>query len=277
MIAKDLYGDLSDKDFKMISDYIYDNYGILLYPKKKLLVKSRLQNRIKVLQLKNYSEYCNYLINNKKESIEMIDRITTNKTDFFREVKHFYFLRDEIKKGFFDKIKSDKLKVWSAACSTGQEPYSLAMMLFDILKSEHYDFSINATDISKSVLEKAVLAIYPMALINQIPDNYIKKYLLKSKNNSEAKFRIAPEIRSKVEFSVHNLLDEKINLKHKFDIIFCRNTLIYFDRETQLKVINNLLSKLNNKGLLFLGHSESLINMDLELESVSPSVYKKIN
>lgn len=276
MIAKDPYGDLSDKDFKMISDYIYDNYGILLYPKKKLLVKSRLQTRIKLLGLNNYAEYCKYLLNNKAESVEMIDRISTNKTDFFREINHFHFLNDEISKGYFSNIKSNGLKVWSAACSTGQEPYSLAMMLSDISENDSFDFNIQATDISKSVLEKAVTAIYPMAVIGQIPEKYIKKYLLKSKNMADAKFRIAPEIRSKVNFSSHNLLEEKINFKNNFDIIFCRNTLIYFDRETQLRVINNLLSKLNNKGLLFLGHSESLINMDLKLKSVYPSVYRKL-
>jgi len=275
MITNDPYGDLSDKDFKQISDYIYDNYGILLYPKKKLLVKSRLQKRIKKLNLNTYSEYCKYLLNNEEESVEMIDRISTNKTDFFREVSHFHYLREEILKGYFKDIDTSGLKIWSAACSSGQEPYSLAMMLDDISKTKKFNFEIMASDISISMLKTAKTAIYPMQLINQIPDNYIKKYLLKSKDNSKAQFRIAPEIRSKTKFFFHNLLSDQIKYPYNFDVIFCRNTLIYFDRETQAKVISKLLNKLNNNGLLFLGHSESLINMNLDLEVVYPSVYKK--
>jgi len=275
MITNDPYGDLSDKDFKQISDYIYDNYGILLYPKKKLLVKSRLQKRIKKLNLNTYSEYCKYLLNNEEESVEMIDRISTNKTDFFREVSHFHYLREEILKGYFKDIDTSGLKIWSAACSSGQEPYSLAMMLEDTSGKINFKFEIMASDISISMLKTAKTAIYPLALINQIPDNYIKKYLLKSKDNSKAQFRIAPEIRSKTKFFFHNLLSDKIKYPYNFDVIFCRNTLIYFDRETQARVINKLLNKLNNNGLLFLGHSESLINMNLNLEVVYPSVYKK--
>ena len=275
MIKNDPYGDLSDKDFKQISDYIYDNYGILLYPKKKLLVKSRLQKRIKKLNLNTYSEYCKYLLNNEDESVEMIDRISTNKTDFFREVSHFHYLREEILKGSSPAINTKGLKIWSAACSSGQEPYSLAMMLEDISNTKKFNFEIMASDISISMLKTAKTAIYPFALINQIPDNYIRKYLLKSKDNSKAQFRIAPEIRSKTKFFFHNLLADKVKYPYNFDVIFCRNTLIYFDRETQAKVISKLLNKLNNNGLLFLGHSESLINMNLNLEVVYPSVYKK--
>jgi chemotaxis protein methyltransferase CheR len=275
MEIPDLYGELKDNDFQKIGSFIYKNYGINLYPKKKVLLKSRLQKRLKHLGISSYSDYRDYLFNNKEEIIHMIDKISTNKTDFFREAVHFEYLEDIIKNGFANNLDNNELLVWSAGCSSGQEAYSLAMTI-DNLKSEiGYKYRIFASDISLSVLKTAKEAIYPFNLLNQIPLVFRKKYLLKSKDKINPRFRIVKELRDNTEFSFYNLLSKDAFSKLKFNIIFCRNTLIYFDTETQIKVMHNLISHLKKGGLLFLGHSESIINMGLPLETVHPSVYEK--
>lgn len=274
------YGDLSDYDFKRISDFIYDHYGINLYPKKRLLVKSRLQKRIKHLGLKDYSEYCDFLLKSEeglKESIYMIDRISTNKTDFFRESDHFEYLANKLLSDNSKQNSSRNLKIWSAGCSSGQEPYTIAMVLSEVKNKWDINFEIYASDISISMLKIAKKAIYPFDQLNQIPNQYKKAYLLRSKDKKNPKFRINTILRNKVHFFHSNLLDEQKSIKDKMDIIFCRNTIIYFDRETQERVINNLLDKLKPNGYLFIGHSESLINMDFPLEHIFPAVYKKLN
>ncbi len=274
MEIPDLYGELTDKDFQEIGNFIYEKYGINLYPRKKILLKSRLQKRLKHLGISNYSDYRDYLFKTKEEVIQMIDNISTNKTDFFREAVHFEYLEGILKKGFANNLDNNELLVWSAGCSSGQEAYSLAMTI-DSVKSTGYKYRVFASDISLSVLKTAKEAIYPFDLLNQIPVEFRKKYLLKSKDRANPRFRINKEIRDKVEFSYYNLLNKKPFSKLKFNIIFCRNTLIYFDADTQKRVIHNLIRNLKNDGLLFLGHSESLINMGLPLEAVYPSVYKK--
>lgn len=274
------YGDLSDYDFKRLSVFIYDHYGINLYPKKKLLVKSRLQKRIAHLGLKNYSEYCNFLLKSNdglEESIHMIDRISTNKTDFFRESDHFEFLANTLLTDYLKENSSTNLKIWSAGCSSGQEPYTIAMVLSEVKNKFGINFEIFASDISISMLKIANNAVYPFDQLNQIPNQYKKAYLLRSKDRKNPKFRINTTLRNKVHFFHSNLLEEQKSVKEKMDIIFCRNTLIYFDRETQRKVINNLLDKLKPNGYLFIGHSESLINMDFTLEHIFPAVYKNNN
>ena len=274
------YGDLSDYDFKRISDFIYNHYGINLYPKKKLLVKSRLQKRIRHLGLKDYSDYCDFLLKSDEglnESIYMIDRISTNKTDFFREADHFEYLTSTFLSDYLSQYSTGNLKIWSAGCSSGQEPYTIAMALSDVKNKFDFNFEIFASDISISMLKIANNAVYPFNQLIQIPNQFKKAYLLRSKDKKNLKFRINNELRNKVYFFHSNLLESQTRLKEKMDVIFCRNTLIYFDRETQLRVINNLLDKLKPNGYLFIGHSESLINMDLELEHVFPAVYKNIN
>jgi chemotaxis protein methyltransferase CheR len=279
MISNTQYGEFKDTDFKRLSSFIYKQYGINLYPKKKVLVKSRLQRRLKALGINSYSEYCDFVINSEKgseESLFMVDRISTNKTDFFREPEHFDILTKKIIPQYLKESKKNKLEIWSAGCSTGQEPYTLAMVLSDLSKTSDFKFQIFASDISYSVLKTANRAIYNYELLGQIPIEFRTKYLLRAKDKSNPKIRMAPNIREKVQFFQHNLLfEERTTIAKKLDIIFCRNTLIYFDRPTQERVLNNLLSKLDKGGYLFLGHSESLINLNISLKHVFPSVYKK--
>lgn len=273
------YGDLSDKDFKELSDFIYSNYGINLYPNKKVLVKSRLQSRLHATGIGNYKDYCEFVLKrdpDRKEAVEMINRLSTNKTDFFRENNHFKYITETLLYSYLSKKDNKKIKIWSAGCSSGEEPYTIAMVLNEEKKKiPHFDYHILASDISTSVLKKASLAIYPGTIIGQIPFEYRAKYLLKSKDRSKNQIRISPILRNKIEFFRYNLLNPKIPFEGKVDIVFCRNTLIYFDRQTQERVVSKLLNCIAPRGYLFLGHSESLINMDFPLDHVAASVYRK--
>ncbi len=280
MAGNNIYGELRDADFKRLSEFIYTNYGINLYPHKKVLVKSRLQKRLTALGMYSYTQYCDFVLtseNGKQEAVNMIDRISTNKTDFFREADHFDFLSKSLLKQYISETGRKKLKLWSAGCSSGEEPYTLAMVMSEQKKNIPFlDFNIYASDISTLVLEKAKRAVYSANNLDIIPPKYQSKYLLKSKDKSKNQIRITPHLRNKVVLFRHNLLDDKSPLKQPVDIIFCRNTLIYFDRETQEKVINMLIKNMVSGGYLFLGHSESLINTSFSLKNVFPAVYKKV-
>ncbi len=280
MTNNNIYGELQDTDFKRLSEFIYTNYGINLYPHKKVLVKSRLQKRLAALGMHTYTQYCDFVLTNKngkQEAVSMIDRISTNKTDFFREADHFDFLAKSLLKQYISETGRKKLKLWSAGCSSGEEPYTLAMVMNEEKKNIPFlDFSIYASDISTLVIEKAKKAIYSANNLEIIPPKYQSKYLLKSKDKSKNQIRIAPSLRSKVVLFRYNLLDEKSPFTQPVDIIFCRNTLIYFDRKTQEKVVNMLIKNIASGGYLFLGHSESLINTSFSLKNVFPAVYKKV-
>lgn len=273
------YGELLDSDFKRLSKFIYDNYGINLYPQKKVLVKSRLIKRLAKLNFNNYTDYCDFVLKSeqgKKEAVHMINIISTNKTDFFRESDHFDYLTNTIINEYVNQSGRKKLRLWSAGCSSGEEPYTLAMVLYEAKQHiPFFDFKIYASDISTTVLEKASKAIYDTGTLEQIPAIYHSKYLLKSKDKSKEQIRIASNIRNKVTFFRYNILSNKNPFKYPINIIFCSNTLIYFDLKTQANVINKLMDYIRPGGYLFLGHSESLINTDFSLRSVFPAVYQK--
>ncbi len=277
---KDLFGfgELSDSDFKKLRDFIYENFGINILHKKKYLLQNRLIKRIKALNLKNYSEYVNYVLHENKgdEIYQMLTVVSTNKTEFFREKAHFDFIKERAIP-YFAEHNIVNIKGWSAGCSSGQELYSLAMLLYDAKENKSInDFFLYGNDISVKILSQAVKAIYPYNQLESIPVEYRKKYLLKSKNKENPKIRIVPELRQKTKFVWMNLVEDYYHLPFDFNIIFCRNTLIYFDKKTQEKVVNNLISHLAPEGYLIIGHSESLININYyELERVLPTVYQK--
>ena len=280
-IIGDIYScKLTQAEFDQLSKFIYDELGIKLPAVKKVMLESRLQKRLRVLQIKSFKEYIEYLFSNdgnRNEMVHMFDVVTTNKTDFFREPAHFDYMNNFILNEIVGDNKNYNLKLWSAGCSSGEEPYTLTMVLNEAIeKGMISDFSITATDISTQILKLAVDGIYSMNKINDIPLNYKKKYLLKSKDPLNNTVRIVPELRSKISFSRLNFMDDSYNLTNIFDIIFCRNVIIYFDRQTQEKVINRLCSKLRKGGYLFLGHSESITGMDIPLVNIKPTVFRKI-
>ncbi len=274
---------LSNTEFEKLSKFIHEQSGIKISPVKKNMVEARLRKRLKLLNLNSYSEYCDFLFSDfgkGTEVTQMVDVITTNKTDFFREPKQFDFLTDlalpELLK-YNSAGTKRPLKVWSAGCSTGEEPYTISIVIHEYsLNQNYYSFNILATDISTRVLEKAKLAIYEEERIDPVPEELIKKYFLRSKDRQKQLVRVVPEIRNKVNFQRLNLMDFDFRTNEKFDIIFCRNVIIYFDKKTQDELIAKLINYLNPGGYLFLGHSESIFNSKLPLIQMQASTYRKI-
>ncbi len=239
------------------------------------MVQSRLQSRLRELKLDDYSEYVKLVFDSgpQPELTHMIDRITTNKTEFFREPAHFEFLKHTVLPWYAETAGA--IRIWSAACSSGEEPYTIAMVIQDFIESHPgFRYQIMATDLSTKILNEARIAIFPEEKAGIIPPDYRKKYLLKSRNREQKQVRIVPEIRMNISFDTVNLVESNLSRFGKFDLIFCRNVLIYFDRETQLKVISNLCKQIHPGGYLLTGHSEALTNFDLPLIQVRPAVYR---
>ncbi|MBI5639105.1 MAG: protein-glutamate O-methyltransferase [Nitrospirae bacterium] len=273
---------MSDKDFLRLKGFICDECGIRLTDAKKIMLESRLRRRLRKLGMHSFREYCDYLFSPKGaagEIFQMIDEVTTNKTDFFREPNHFdYLVRralPEITGGQGDCARK-RLMVWSAGCSTGEEPYTLAMILSDYTERlKGLTFEILATDISTKVLEKAMSGIYDEERVEPVPVPFKRKYLLRSKDRSRALVRIVPELRDRVKFRRLNFMAGDFGMREQMDVIFCRNVIIYFDRPTQEMILNRICHHLARGGYLFMGHSETLSGLDVPLTQVAPTVYRK--
>ena len=263
---------MSEKDFRRLSEFIYQECGIHLPPSKKTMVEGRLRKRLRTLGMTSFRQYCDYLFSPEgmaTENIPMINVVTTNKTDFFREPEHFDHLVETVIPSLIQMYGlgiTRELKVWSAACSSGEEPYTLAMVLSDFgEKWTGFRFSILATDISTSVLDKAMLGIYEHDRVNPIPLPLRKKYLMRNKDRKKELVRIVPELRALVKFRRLNLMDENFGIREPMAVIFCRNVIIYFDKQTQERLLNRLCDHLIPGGYLFMGHSETLHGLDVPL------------
>jgi chemotaxis protein methyltransferase CheR len=272
---------MTESEFNKLSGFIYREYGIRLPLHKKLMLQSRLRSRLREHGMTSYGEYIEFLFSSRGQQIElihMIDVVTTNKTDFFREPDHFDFLFNIILHEYIKKPHlAQKFHIWSAGCSSGEEPYTMAIILseFQALHPQ-FNFSILATDLSSRVLDAARLAIYPQNKVDVIPLSLKKNYLLKSKDKNRGQVRIVASLRNTITFERQNLMELSSYHKKGFDVIFCRNTLIYFDRVTQVKVVSGLVEKLNPKGYLFIGHSESMLNeQSLSIQRIAPTIYRK--
>ena len=273
---------LEDREFRKIAAFVEDKVGIKMPDSKKLMMQSRLQARLKALGLPNFQAYVNYVFSSEQtgneEVILLIDAITTNLTHFYREPNHFQYMTTDAIPSLLNSGLT-RLNIWSAGCSSGEEPYTLAMVTEEYKKlnpDAWFDYSILATDVSTKVLQKARNAIYPMDSVKSIPLDIKKKYFLKGKNREKPEVRIKPELRQKVQFQRLNFMDDDFGLANAMNIIFCRNVLIYFDKPTQEAVIKKFMKYLTKGGYLFLGHSETIFNMDLPLKTVAPTVFQKI-
>lgn len=282
-IASDITQGMCGRDFQHLSELIQSHCGIKMPASKKAMLESRLQKRLRTLKIKTFREYCQLFSSSDgaREFGHMIDAVTTNKTDFFREPVHFNFLMETVFPEFASEccnLNSKKFMVWSAGCSTGQEPYTLAIMLSEFAtRCLGFNFLIAATDISTKVLEVAQRGIYDQAQVSMIPDTLIKKYFMLSKDKSKELVRIVPELRSLVQFKQLNLFDENLVFTSEgVDAIFCRNVLIYFDQVTQRRIVSRLCNCLKPGGYLFLGHSETVHGFDLPVVRVASTIYKKI-
>ena len=274
---------LSETEFRKIASYIEKNVGIKMPPEKRLMMQSRLTSRLKALQLDSFKQYIDYVFSGKDtdnhEIIMMIDAMTTNLTEFFREPQHFDFMRNVALPEYAAQGRG-KIKLWSAGCSTGQEPYTLSMVMSEFIRqnptSSIRDYSVLATDISTKVLDKAASAIYPMDAVRGIPTEIMHQYFLKGKNPSNPSVRLKQEIRNRVNFMRLNFMDDDYGFRDTLQIIFCRNVLIYFDKTNQERVINQFLRYLEPGGYLFLGHSETIFGMTLPFKTVAPTVFQRI-
>jgi chemotaxis protein methyltransferase CheR len=244
------------------------------------MLESRLQKRLKTLGIPSFAEYGDFVFSpegRQTELVHLIDVVTTNKTDFFREPGHFRFLTETALPAIMQKrdiTRSHPVRIWSAGCSSGEEPYTLAMVLAEFT-AEHRDchFSILASDISTRILETARKAIYPEERVDDIAIHIKKKYLLRSKDRNCSLIRICPELRAKVAFRRINFMDADFGVTEKMDIIFCRNVVIYFDKPTQQNLMEKFYRQLRPGGFLFLGHSETLNGIDVDFKSVGSTVY----
>jgi chemotaxis protein methyltransferase CheR len=271
---------LSDFDFNRLSSFISNNYGIKLPITKKVMLQARLQKRLADNNIASFKEYCDFVLSEKStdsEIIHMIDVVSTNKTDFFRESTHFDFMKSDILPEFLQNRPGETLKVWSAASSSGEEAYTIAMVISDFKDNKlGFDYSILGTDVSSRIIEKAMLGVYSMERVSTISLNLKQKYLLRNKNPEKKDVLIVPELRKNTKFQRLNLMDDFYNVPKDFDVIFCRNVLIYFDRVTQEKVINKLCSHLKPNGYFFLGHSESIMGINVPLRQIKPTIFQKI-
>ena len=266
-------------EFNLLSAEIYKLCGIQLPETKISLIEGRVRKRIKALGLKSFREYLDYWgtsTGKDRELIPLINAVTTNKTDFFREKAHFDYLLETVLEEF-DSSHGGNFTLWSAGCSTGEEPYTLAMLLKEYYENSRNNlFTIYATDISTDVLNIAIDGVYNIESVEIIPFHLKKKYLLKSRNPERKVVRMCPEIRKAVNFSRINFMEDDYKIPGNLDVVFCRNVLIYFDKFTQEKVLCKIADKMKNGGYLFLGHSETILGMNLPLERVASTIYKKV-
>ncbi len=278
--SEKLYTELNPKNFERLKQFVYDECGIKLPPAKKTMLEVRLRKRLKAHGLTSFNDYCDFLfetLGTNDEKVKMIDLVTTNKTDFYREPKHYDFMNGVVLPHFLKLQPRKTLNLWSAACSTGEEPFTLAIELKEFQeRNKEFSFSIIATDISTEVLSKANSAIYAGERILPVRSELKRKYFMRSKDPLKDVYRVVPELRKTVTFGRFNFMEKNWNINQKFEIIFCRNVLIYFDKATQEKVVAKLCDQLITGGFLFLGHSETVLNMNLPLVQVASSVYQKI-
>lgn len=271
--------EMSKEDFMVFSDYIYSRYGIKMPEIKRVMLQGRLLKRIRELGMHSYSEYKEYFFSSEgqeKELYDFLSVVTTNKTDFFRESVHFDYLASDV---LPELLKDGKklVKIWSAACSSGEELYTISIVLHEFMeKHPEFGYNILGTDISNNVMDKAVKGVYAEKTIDVIPLSLKKKYFFRSKDRHNPTVRVSPELQKNISLKYLNLMDNQYDIKEMYDVIFCRNVLIYFDRETQEKVINKLCRHLVSGGYLFIGHSESVANMQVPLKNIKPTIFKRI-
>jgi chemotaxis protein methyltransferase CheR len=269
---------LSAKNFNRLSAFIQAYSGIKMPANKRTMLEGRLRRRMRVHRMDSVNEYCRFLFDDgglDAETIHLIDAVTTNKTEFFREPVHFDFMEKTVLP-HLAKSGRRQIKVWSAAASTGAEAYTLAMVLDEFCgEKRSLDYSILATDICTEVLDQAIAGRFVESMIQPVSMPRRQRYVMRSKDPGRGEVRIVPRLRSKVAFGRLNLMDESYPVEQDIDVIFCRNILIYFDKPTQAKVLERLCRHLAPDGYLFLGHSESIVGIDLPIRQIANTVFQK--
>lgn len=268
---------ISDKEFRQLSIFIKEHSGINLKPEKRTLLMGRLNNMLTDLGLKTFTDYYNYLLNdsNGEALSKLIDKVTTNHTFFMRESEHFNIFKGEVLPYLKNKIIDRDLRLWCAASSSGEEPYTIAMILDEYFGNEKlfWNKKILATDLSLSILEQAKKGIYSKEKVSSLPKMWLLNYFDKHNQND---YIIKGNLKREVIYRRFNLLEPTYPFKKKFHVIFCRNVMIYFDSKTKEEIVNKLYDNLEYGGYLFIGHSESLNKDKTNFKFVRPAVYRKI-
>jgi chemotaxis protein methyltransferase CheR len=270
---------LTDKEFARYQAFVEAETGIHLGPAKKALLVGRLARRLRELQLDSYGAYLQHVLQgDAQEKVRMLDCICTNETRFFREPRHFEYLEQTLFPFWAAEAAAGRrprrIRVWSAACSTGEEPYSLAMVLWrHFPPAAGWDIEIVATDLSTKVLDRARAGIYPLEKASQIPQDLLHAFMLRGRGPQEGLMKVGPQVLSVVHFARVNLTHESYPVSAPFDLIFLRNVLIYFSQETKGRVLQRVTRHLVPGGHIFLGHAETVAGLDCHLRSVIPTVY----
>jgi chemotaxis protein methyltransferase CheR len=264
---------LSDSEYKKLADIVYNCAGINLGDNKKELVHARLSKILRKRKISGFREYISILRDDKtgNELVSLLDAISTNVTHFFREKEHFNFLVENI---CTDKCNGN-FRFWSAGCSSGEEPYTIAITVLEyLMKSKTPPPQILATDLSTKVLSKAIAGVYPMKSVENLDMSLVKKYFLKGSGNSAGKIKVKKEVAKMVTFERLNLI-EPLPFNQEFNVIFCRNVMIYFDNDTRQKIVDGFYHALKPGGHLIIGHSESLSGIQHSFKYVKPTIYRK--
>jgi chemotaxis protein methyltransferase CheR len=274
---------LSTADFRRLARFIESELGIRMPDSKRIMIESRLQKRIRHFGYSSFGQYVDFVFSDRGregELINMIDAVTTNKTDFFREADHFDYLIGTILPEAQRRDGagiSRPLGLWSAGCSTGEEPYTIAMVLQERCAIEpRFSFRIFASDLSTKVLEKAREGIYDAEKAEVVPMSFKRKYMLRSKDKAHPQVRMKPELRSRITFARINFMDDRYPVEESFDVVFCRNVIIYFERRVQEAILRKLCDHIRHGGWLVLGHSETLTGMEMPLRPAAPTIYARI-
>lgn len=271
------YSPLTDKLFKQFSELIFQQTGIFLKPEKRELLNARLGKRLRQCEIASFKEYFNYVLNDDSgdELIHLIDAVSTNFTSFFREKTHFDYLSSVVVKEYASQGYPGEFKVWSAACSSGEEPYTLSIVLNELAAQEPcFRFAIQATDISTKVLAIAQKGVYASDRVETVPPDLLKRYFQRGKGGSEGYVKVKKGLSQPISFKRFNLMDQ-YPWQGEFNVIFCRNVMIYFNKETQQLLVDKFYKCLKPGGYLFIGHSESLAAIDHQFRQVTTTGYKK--
>ena len=270
---------LSNRNFDALARYIYDYSGIKMPVTKITMLEGRLRRRLRATGIASFNDYCDYLFKHdgiEAESIYLIDAVTTNKTDFFREPKHFEYM-EQVALPELAAAGHKRIRLWSSACSTGAEPYTMAMVMQEFADSNPgVDYRILATDLSTEVLQAARRGIYPRDMVIPVSSDMRRKYVMTPREATRSEVRVHPKLRSAIGFARLNLMDSAYKVGDPMHMIFCRNVLIYFDKPTQAKVLSRLCDCLLPGGYLHVGHSETVTGISLPVRQVANTVFKKI-
>lgn len=263
--------------FNRMAEFIYRYSGIKMPSNKITMLEGRLRRRLRATGMKSFRDYCDYLFGEgaEREHVYFIDAVTTNKTDFFREPRHFEVMQNEVIPNLVAQGYSN-LRIWSSACSSGAEPYTIAMLLEEAVAARQVDnYTILATDLSTEILQQAQRAVYDAPFLAPVPPYLAAKYVMQPLDRHRIDRRISPKLRSRIGFGRLNLMDHAYAVGDPMHMIFCRNVLIYFDKPTQQAVLSRLCDCLLTGGYLFIGHSESIAGMNLPVRQVANTVFVK--